>query len=68
MNMQKQADVARKRLSEYRGSFQDISKMSGLSLSFLSKYANGHKTNPTVKSLDLLVNTLDKIDRLQKVS
>lgn len=47
-------------LEARRGEWQDIAKESGVSYSWLSKFANGHIPNPGYATLCKLHEVLDK--------
>jgi len=53
----------RERLSERRGKFQEIALASGLSHSWLSKFAAGRCVNPTIESLQQLSDALSSMDQ-----
>lgn len=63
MSAQELSDTTRCRLQAYEGRYTEIASRSELSLSWLSKFANGHKDNPTVGSLQSLIDVLDALDR-----
>ena len=50
----------RSELRSHRGSFPSISRASGLSYSWLTKFYAGKMRNPTVGSLDRLKRALDE--------
>lgn len=56
-------DELRSRLIAQRGKFRQIRNASGLTDSWLSKFANAAIQNPTISKLDRLAKALDDIDR-----
>lgn len=56
-------DELRARLVAQRGKYRKISDASGLTDSWLSKFANEAIQNPTVSKLDRLARALDDIER-----
>lgn len=51
----------RDRLNACKGNFPGIAAMSGLSYSWLCKFAAGVQTNPTFASLEKLERALDEL-------
>lgn len=63
MDAQTLSDNTRNRLLAYEGRYSEIARrFPDLSQSWLSKFANGHKDNPTVTSLQNLIEALDALD------
>lgn len=63
MDAQTLSDQTRERLRAYEGRYAEIARrFSALSQSWLSKFANGHKDNPTVGSLQALIEALAQLD------
>lgn len=58
------SEATRSRLKGYEGRYSEIAqRFPDLSLSWLSKFANEVKDNPTVSSLQSLIEALDELDR-----
>jgi len=55
--------AARNRLNKQRGQWLMLTTNSGISYSWLSKFARGHITNPRVGTLDRLTASLDEVER-----
>lgn len=63
MDAQTLSDSTRNRLLAYEGRYAEIARrFPDLSPSWLSKFANGHKDNPTVASLQSLIEALNVLD------
>ena len=52
---------ARKRLNVCRGHWADVEKVSGVSYSWLSKFARAEITNPTIESLQAVSDACDAV-------
>jgi len=64
MDAQTLSDQTRVRLQAYEGRYAEIARrFPDLSQSWLSKFANGHKDNPTVGSLQSLIEALNALDQ-----
>lgn len=56
---------ARKRLRVFQGQYPAISRSTGLSYSWLTKFAQGKMTNPTLRNLGPLLDALDSMEAEQ---
>lgn len=63
MNVIAFRDELRARLIAQRGKYRQICELSGLTDSWVSKFANRAIQNPTVSKLDRLSQALDEIER-----
>lgn len=50
------------RLQKHEGSYAEIARISGLSYSQLTKVAQGHADNPTVATLQKVIEALDAFE------
>jgi transcriptional regulator with XRE-family HTH domain len=55
-------DELRARLIAERGKYRQVCEASGLTTSWLSKFASGTISNPTVSNLDRLARALDALN------
>jgi len=56
----------RRRLVKHRGHFRALCEEPDIDYSWLSKFANGKITNPTIGKLEALDAALEKVDGLDK--
>jgi transcriptional regulator with XRE-family HTH domain len=61
MNVISWKDELRARLIAERGQYSRIRESSGLTTSWLSKFASGAINNPTIENLDRLARALDAL-------
>lgn len=65
MDAQRLLKETRDRLRQLEGRYAEFSRASGISYSSLTKLAQGHENNPTVASLQRLINALDAFEAAQ---
>lgn len=63
MNAEKIIFEMRERLLSMRGRYGAVAEKSGLSVSWLSKFATGVKDDPKLKTLVALDSALDEMER-----
>ncbi len=56
------------RLQKHEGSYAEIARISGLSYSQLTKVAQGHADNPTVATLQKVIEALDAFEGIAPVT
>jgi hypothetical protein len=55
-------DETRNRLVRFHGRYPEISRMAELSYSWLTKFAQGHARNPTMRNLEPLIAALTTLE------
>ncbi len=61
--------LTRLRLRKHEGRYAEIARLTpNLSLSWLSKFANGHRNNPTAESLQQVGEALDQIEGIVRAT
>lgn len=65
MDAQTLLEETRDRLRKLEGRYAELSRVSGLSYSSLTKLAQGHADNPTISSLQLVIEALDTFEATQ---
>ncbi|MGH8073681.1 MAG: helix-turn-helix domain-containing protein [Lysobacter sp.] len=65
MDAQRLLEETRDRLRKLEGRYAEFHRASGISYSSLTKFAQGHETNPTVASLQRLIEALDAFEGVQ---
>lgn len=55
-------EETRSRLHVFHGQYPSISRDAGLSYSWLTKFAQGHVRNPTMRNLETLIVALDRLE------
>ncbi len=51
------------RLNRHKGQFAEISRVTGISYSTLTKLAQGHSDNPTIANLQSVIEALDEFEK-----
>ena len=59
-------DDTRARLVKFHGRYPEIGRMANLSYSWLTKFAQGRATNPTMRNLEALQHALDVLEQEQE--
>lgn len=52
----------RARLIRKRGKYRQVAELSGVSYSWIQKFAGGKENNPSVETIDAVFYALNKID------
>lgn len=58
-------DDTRARLVKFNGRYPEISRKADVSYSWLTKFAQGRATNPTMRNLEPLQRALDELEQEQ---
>ncbi|HEY1034595.1 MAG TPA: helix-turn-helix transcriptional regulator [Pseudoxanthomonas sp.] len=59
-------EKTRERLRKHEGQYAELARQSGLSYSQLTKLAQGHAPNPTVETLQKVIDALDAFEGVEK--
>lgn len=61
-------DETRTRLVRFHGRYPEIGRMADLSYSWLTKFAQGRATNPTMRNLEPLIAALTTLEEREKAT
>lgn len=63
MDAKTHSERLRARLVAHKGKFREIAHLGGISYSYITKFAQGARANPTVETIDRLRRALDSFER-----